>query len=105
MDGVCSASRGGLLSKVQGHRRIYMNRSVTETQRVSNNSRRVPESLLLICVTAGMELLRPETFHPPNEFLACPAEPLISRVAEPENGKACLVEEVVQEVGAKEQLP
>ena len=94
MDEVCSATRRGRLSKVPGHHRIYKKRSVAKTQRVSKNSRRVPESLLLIRVTTGMELPRPETFHPPNEFLACPAEPLISRVAESEDGKARLVKEV-----------
>ena len=76
-----------------------------ETQGVSNNKEYVPESLLLIRVTARVELLRPETFHPPNEFLACPAKPLIGRVAEPEDGKARLIKEVPWEVGAKEQLP
>jgi len=75
------------------------------TQGVPKNSRDLPETLLLVCVTAGMELFRSETFHPANEFLACPAEPLIGRVAKPENGKARLVKEVAWEVRTEEQLP
>jgi hypothetical protein len=74
-------------------------------RRVSNNGQRVPKSLLLIRVTAGMELLRTETFHTPNKFLACPAEPLIRRVTEPEYSKGRFVKEVTREVGAKEELP
>ena len=52
-----------------------------------------------------MEFLRSETVHPPHDFLACPAEPLIGRVAETEDGKARLVKEVTGEVGTEEQLP
>jgi len=81
------------------------NRSVASRQRVSNNGQGAPESLLLIRMTAGMELLRTKTFHPSHKFLARPTEPLISRVTEPENGKARFVKEVTREVGAEEQLP
>ena len=52
-----------------------------------------------------MELLRPETFHPSDKFLAGPAEPLIGRVAEPEDGEARLVKNGTWEVGTQEQLP
>ena len=68
-------------------------------------SRHLPESFLLIRVAAGVELARSETCHPPDDFLARPAEPLIGRVAEAEDGEARLVEEVAGEVGPEEQLP
>jgi hypothetical protein len=52
-----------------------------------------------------MELLRSETAHPSHQFLACPAEPLVGRVAEPEDGKIRLIKKVRWEVGTEEHFP